>query len=226
MKVTIYQIIPELDEQHLMYMDLSYVQQKGYDTPPAWLYEAVYHGNVNASTCEEIFRIFNRVTSADILYLEQIGFKGRSLSVSDIIEIWDSPDKSRFYFCQPVGFQRVHFRKASAAGSIVNHDYAPPEMHIQKGTFYTYFLNKGSMEIHLCYKIILRRYRYSRCELGYRLIIYPLGKKRKKYIHTSIMKPTVLLLNIFSMDSIQPSSVHTQILSNFHLDKQNMVLDK
>ena len=90
MKITIYQIIPELDQHRLMFMPLSYFQKAGYPSPPAEIYESVFYGETEVTTLEEIYRIFNRKNEADTRYLEKIGFTGHSMSVSDIVEVQDS----------------------------------------------------------------------------------------------------------------------------------------
>ena len=48
--------------------------------------------------CEEIFTIFNTCIPE--------GFKGHSLSVSDIVEI-NVDGSSRFYYCNSLGWQRI-----------------------------------------------------------------------------------------------------------------------
>ena len=99
MRITIYQIIPELDQERLMFLPLSCFQKAGYPMPPAGIYESVFCGETEAATLEEIYRIFNRTDEADTKCLEKIGFTGHSLSVSDILEVQDAPGDSRFYFC-------------------------------------------------------------------------------------------------------------------------------
>ena len=73
MKITIYQIIPELDQDRLMFMPLSYFQKAGYPSPPAEIYESVFCGETEVATLEEIYRTFNRKDEADTRYLEKIG---------------------------------------------------------------------------------------------------------------------------------------------------------
>lgn len=68
MKITIYQIIPELDQDRLMFMPLSYFQKAGYPSPPAEIYESVFCGETEVATPEEIYRIFNRKDEADARY--------------------------------------------------------------------------------------------------------------------------------------------------------------
>ena len=114
MKITIYQIIPELDQDRLIFMPLSYFQKAGYPSPPAEIYESVFCGETEVATLEEIYRIFNRKDEADARYLEKIGFTGHSMSVSDILEIQHSPGESRFYFCDTFGFSQIAFQKENA----------------------------------------------------------------------------------------------------------------
>ena len=54
MKITIYQIIPELDQDRLMFMPLSYFQKAGYPSPPAEIYESVFCGKTEVDTLDEI----------------------------------------------------------------------------------------------------------------------------------------------------------------------------
>ena len=111
MKITIYKIIPELDQDRLMFMPLSYFQKAGYPSPPAEIYESVFCGETEVTTLEEIYRIFNRKDEADTRYLEKIGFTGHSMSVSDIVEVQDSSGESHFYFCDTFGFPQISFQK-------------------------------------------------------------------------------------------------------------------
>ena len=57
MRITIYQIIPELDQERLMFLPLSCFQKAGYQTPPAGIYESVFCGETEAATLEEMPRL-------------------------------------------------------------------------------------------------------------------------------------------------------------------------
>lgn len=70
---------------------------------PAELYECVYEGKLNVETPEDAFRIFNTV------YEE--GYKGRSMSVSDVVEFEYSNAMRIFYYCDSVGFKKISFKK-------------------------------------------------------------------------------------------------------------------
>lgn len=115
MKVTIYQIVPELDNDHLMFRDFKNLCIASGGELPAECYEAVYTGEVNAVTLEDVYRIFN--------IEHPKGFRGHSLSPSDVVEIYNFAEESSFYYCNPVGFLKIPFDKKKAFSEIQNHDY-------------------------------------------------------------------------------------------------------
>lgn len=168
MRITIYQLIPELDLNRLLFQDLSYIKRCGYQKVPSHLYESIFDGDVNVKNCSDVFRMFNRVTEEDVRFLESIGFQGHSLSVSDVVELHDSSSSSRFYFCDPLRFEEIEFDKDKAMMTIVNHDYKPLQI-IRDGTYYVCFNDGLLTQIYQCSKIMLERCRYSQCQLGYRL---------------------------------------------------------
>ena len=47
LEITIYQIIPELDKEHVKFRELASLQSLECSTPNAQIYEAIYHGKVN-----------------------------------------------------------------------------------------------------------------------------------------------------------------------------------
>ena len=169
MKIAIYQIIPELDQDRLMFMPLSYFQKAGYPSPPAEIYESVFCGETEVATLEEIYRIFNRKDEADARYLEKIGFTGHSMSVSDILEIQHSPGESRFYFCDTFGFSQIAFQKENAMLPVQNHDNIPFEQVNRSKPGYLAYMDNGGISIHPCIQVQLQRCKYSQCQLGYRL---------------------------------------------------------
>ena len=60
----------------------------------------MFAGAVEADTLEGVYQMFN-CDCPD-------GFRGHSLSVSDVVEIVGDKDAG-FYFCDSIGFQRVEF---------------------------------------------------------------------------------------------------------------------
>jgi hypothetical protein len=97
MKIVLYQIIPELDEKRLMYNSLEYIMKSCGDKFPTLIYELVFSGDVEAKSCDDVWTIFN-TNLPD-------GYKGRSMSVSDVLEIVDSDNRSKFFFCDSFGFK-------------------------------------------------------------------------------------------------------------------------
>ena len=98
MKLKIFQINLERDTNKVAFA--------GYDrvinNVDPKIYDIVYNGEVEAKDIEDVFYIFN-VNQPD-------GYEGRSLSVSDIVEVVESEYvHGGFYYCDVVGFQRISF---------------------------------------------------------------------------------------------------------------------
>lgn len=74
--------------------------EKGFPYPPAELYKVVFDGLLETDDLEDIFRIFNIAHPAD--------YTGRSLSVSDIVELYTDND-AHYYYCDVMGFIEVSF---------------------------------------------------------------------------------------------------------------------
>lgn len=202
MRITIYQIIPELDQDRLMFMPLSYFQKVGYPSPPAEIYESVFCGETEVATLEEIYRIFNRKDEADARYLEKIGFTGHSMSVSDILEIQHSPGESRFYFCDTFGFSQIAFQKENAMLPVQNHDNIPFEQVNRSKPGYLAYIDNSGITIHPYAQIQLQRCKYSQCQLGYRLRhLYEDCWRQKEFLE----RPVVLLFE--DMHGLPPKSL-------------------
>lgn len=101
MKIVIYQIVPEQDSKQLIYRNLEAFQKICPDRFPSELYEPVFDGEVDAADLEEVYYIFNMAHPE--------GYRGRSLSVSDVVEI-QTPEGSSFYFCDSIGFKPIEFQ--------------------------------------------------------------------------------------------------------------------
>ena len=66
------------------------------------IYDCVFSGNVECGGLEDIFQKFN--------IDHPNGYSGRSLSVSDIVEIVEAEDVEKgFYYCDSIGFSKVNF---------------------------------------------------------------------------------------------------------------------
>ena len=103
MKIAIYQIAIEHDENRLAFQSLDHIISVSNGRVPVELYDCVFAGEVSAQTLEDIFYVFNMEHPS--------GYKGRSLSVSDVVEIFLASGESEFYYCEPIGFKRIHFLK-------------------------------------------------------------------------------------------------------------------
>ena len=186
MNVTLYQIIPELDTDHLIFRNLQTIQLASTHHVPAELYETVFSGELKVQSLQDIFMIFN------IAHPE--GYRGRSMSVSDVVEIPASTGENDSYFCEPIGYKKILFDKNRAMLPIVNHDYKQEEK-IKCGISHVIFRGDAGVSMFLCTKVILTRCRYSRCQLGYRLTYWPCGQEHWREV-IFLSRPKVLLVHI------------------------------
>lgn len=107
MRIRIYQIEPELDRHNLMFRDFETAAAVCKDKLPADAYACIFDGEVEADSLEGLYTIFN--------IQHPPGYRGRSMSVSDVVEICVSEAESAFYYCDSFGFARVQFDKALCA---------------------------------------------------------------------------------------------------------------
>ena len=103
MKVRIYQINDDRDTNMLMFRNYEFMTETlKLDKVPSESYDKIYDGEVDCKTKEDIYTKFNIDHPED--------FRGHSLSVSDVVEIYESNTvKNGFYFCDSVGFREVDF---------------------------------------------------------------------------------------------------------------------
>ncbi len=98
MRIRVFQIDESKDKDKLMFMSHENVMKSA--SVDSDIYHQVYGGVVNCSDLEGVFTLCNISFPA--------GYYGHSMSVSDVIEICDGDDKG-FYYCDPVGFQKIDF---------------------------------------------------------------------------------------------------------------------
>ncbi len=79
---------------------------KDFGAPNQHDYEAVYDGEVETNDLEGIYAKFNTVHPA--------GFTGHSLSMSDVVELYDSTG-SEFHYVDRIGFKQIDFEPPSQA---------------------------------------------------------------------------------------------------------------
>ena len=112
MKLNIYQINHERDDKRLMFFGLDEVHKlTGSKMVKAEIYDKVFSGEVDCHSLEDAFRKFNIDHPA--------GYKGRSLSVSDVVEIVDSDNTAKgFYYCDNFGFKKIEFEPEKAQDTV------------------------------------------------------------------------------------------------------------
>ncbi len=103
MDVSIYQIDPEKDENVVIFTDYDLLKERqSSEEIDSSIYGKVFEGVLEAENLEEIYRVFN--------WDKPEGYAGRSMSVSDIIEVRDGKTGEReFYYCDSIGFRKVDF---------------------------------------------------------------------------------------------------------------------
>ncbi len=103
MKIRIYQVNLGRDEKKIAFMGIDELEHLLESSKiDSSIYDCVFSGDIDCKELEDVFQKFN-------LDLPD-GYKGRSLSVSDVVEIVDSEDVEKgFYYCDNVGFSKVEF---------------------------------------------------------------------------------------------------------------------
>lgn len=108
MDIKIYQINMDRDENGVCFMGFESLPrfQKTQDIDSS-IYDLVFEGSVDAKYLESVYRIFNTEHPES--------YRGRSLSMSDVVEIEDGSDvEPGFYYCDTFGFQKVDFDPTKA----------------------------------------------------------------------------------------------------------------
>ena len=108
MKITIYQVNMDRDINRVAFESLE--RLKKYQDSAAIdssLYDRVYEGDVECSNLEEVYQMFNLDHPKD--------YMGRSMSVSDVVEVTYTDGGSEFFFCDSVGFEKVDFQPELAS---------------------------------------------------------------------------------------------------------------
>jgi len=207
MKITLYQIIAEFDTDRLMFNNFDYMRIACGNKIPAHLYEAVYSGEFDTERLNDIFYIFNQDFPDD--------YRGRSMSVSDVLEVIKSPTESVFYYCDSVGYKEIEFDKQMAMLPIQNHDFQ--NTLIIKQNMRIFFVGENGLEDHFCDKIVLQRCKYSQCQIGYELQMYR-GNENKYITRQFLTKPLFVLTKC---NLKMPESVLYNIK-----DKDGMIIKK
>ena len=105
MKIKIYQVNMERDTDRVAFESLENLQAfHGSAEVDSSIYDKVYEGNVDCSGLEDVFQMFN------LDHPE--GYRGRSLSVSDVVEVVDGVPQRAIY-----GFHRLYRCAGSSEGT-------------------------------------------------------------------------------------------------------------
>ena len=102
---SIYQINVDRDTANVCFIGMESLEKiKGTKDVNAAAYDRVYDGKMDCISLENIYKKFNVDHPAD--------YKGRSLSVSDVVEIRESDTLNPgFYFVDSIGFKSISFDK-------------------------------------------------------------------------------------------------------------------
>ena len=108
MKIRIYQVNMGRDNKRVAFMGIDerehFLESRNIDSS---IYDCVFSGDVDCNNLEDVFQKFN-IDHPD-------GYTGRSLSVSDVVEIVDAETVDKgFYYCDNVGFSKVEFEPKEA----------------------------------------------------------------------------------------------------------------
>ena len=113
MKIAIYQVNLDRDTDGVAFESYDRLTQlqKTSDIISE-IYDKVYETDFDGASLEDVYRTFNTDVPKDNT--------GRSLSVSDIVEVKDSGSlESGFFYCDSIGFHKVDF-DSSKAGTMKN----------------------------------------------------------------------------------------------------------
>ena len=103
MKIRIFQINMGRDEKSEAFLGIDEREHiLNLSEINSSIYDCVFSGDVDCKGLEDVYQKFN-IDHPD-------GYNGRSLSVSDVVEILESEDVDKgFYFCDSIGFSKVDF---------------------------------------------------------------------------------------------------------------------
>lgn len=112
MKINIYQINTDRDPKQLKFLCLDTARRILHSAEPdSAAYDKVYSGDVKCRNLEDVFTLFNSRRPE--------GFRGHSLSVSDVVEVEDAAGITPgFYFCNSFGFKEIPFQPELAADAV------------------------------------------------------------------------------------------------------------
>lgn len=116
-----YQLKPNTDVR-MRYISYDDLIEKGFGEPDIANYQVVYDGNIGTNNLAEIYDIFNHDALPE-------GYTGYSMSMSDIIELYDDSG-SEFYYVDSRGFMKLDMQDIEETQVIENKadEIKQPEM--------------------------------------------------------------------------------------------------
>ena len=106
MKIAIYQINMDRDKNRVCFMSYDKLERlQGNQQIDNDIYTKIFEGEIDCSTLEDVYEMFN------LNYPDN--YKGRCLSVSDVVEVKSGEVEKGFYFCDSFGFKPVAFESAN-----------------------------------------------------------------------------------------------------------------
>ena len=104
MQLALYQVNSDRDSYDIIFRCADYALLVCDGVIPRECYDCVFDGEVpGAENLEQVFEVFN--------LSHPKGYRGRSLSVSDVVEVKSDNGESKYFYCDFVGFREVVFRK-------------------------------------------------------------------------------------------------------------------
>lgn len=107
MNIRIYQVNMSRDVNNVGFASYEHLEKwQGTSAIDSTIYDKVFSGEVKCKTLEDVYVKFNQHHPR--------GYKARSLSKSDIVEIISKDGTSEFHYCDTVGFKKVDFEPEKA----------------------------------------------------------------------------------------------------------------
>ena len=116
MRMRLYQINTDRDEKGLAFMSYEFVKRRTHSEKiDRRIYDCVFDGEVNCKSLESVFALFN--------FRYPDGYQGRSLSLSDVVEVLDGEHVPKgLYFCDSIGFKEVMFDQQKKDAAVKEND--------------------------------------------------------------------------------------------------------
>jgi len=104
LQLALYQVNSDRDSYGIIFRCADYALSVCDGIIPRECYDYVFDGEVlRVENLEQVFEVFNLSNPE--------GYHGRSLSVSDVVEVKSVSGESNYFYYDSVGFHKVVFRK-------------------------------------------------------------------------------------------------------------------